>query len=145
MLPAPASIAALKRGEIDVVKLAVGHADAVIVAPADRGAIADKMLGAGDDVFGRANIIALKALNLRARHRRAEIRIFAGAFDDASPAWIATNIHHGRKGPVNPQRARFPGRNGARLLHQSGIKTRGRGERHRKHRPHAPDHIIAQQ
>jgi len=47
-------------------------------------------------------IIALEALHAGGGKSTAQVGIFPGAFSNAPPARVARDIHHRRKGPVNP-------------------------------------------
>src|SRR5205814_3486120 len=61
--------------------------------------------------------------------RGAEVRILARALDDASPARIACDVHHGGEGPVHTGRRRFGGSYPCIALCDVGIPARGLAER----------------
>ncbi len=124
-LPAPASTAARNGGKYDVPQLGVGEVDLVVVAAAERGAVAGEVLGTGDDPLGRAELAALEAADLGRRDRRAEVRILAGALDDAAPARVAGDVDHRRERPVDADRPRLAGGDGlARARSSPDPRTR---------------------
>ena len=77
-----------------------GDVGAVVVASSFGRAVPGVVLDAGQNALGTDGF-ALKSAHLRSRHGRTQIRIFARAFHDASPARIARNIDHRSKGPLN--------------------------------------------
>src|SRR5579864_5024881 len=82
----------MKGLEIDILQKSFGEIGFVVIAAANSRAVAREMFHARENVIGRADVVALKTADLRGGHRRAEIRIFAGAFDDTAPAWIARDV-----------------------------------------------------
>ena len=102
--------------EIDVPKLLVGDVGLFVVAATGGSAVAGKVLDAGHDVIGRAEVRALKSSDLGLRHAGAEEGIFAGAFHDAAPARITRDVDHGGEGPLDAGGAGFAGGHGLRLL-----------------------------
>ena len=135
----------LERGKVDVVEFGIRDIGRVVVAAARCRAIADKMLGAGDDMAGCADMVALKPLHLRARHGGTQIGILARAFDNAAPARIAGDVDHRREGPVDSERAGFAGSDSLVGNNSGGIKAGGVGQGHRKHRAHSEHDIVPQQ
>src|SRR6202021_2035157 len=92
--------------QIDIAHQLFRHIRGVVVPPTVRGAVARKMLDAGQDAV-RSDLGTLKSMYLRSSHGGAQVRILAGAFRNAAPACVARNIHHRCKGPLNACRARI--------------------------------------
>ena len=134
-----------ERREVGVPQLGVGEVDLVVVTPAERGAVPREVLGPGDDAVGSAEPLALEAPHLGDRHRRAEVRVLAGALDDAAPARVAGDVDHRREGPVDADRPRLP--RGDRLAAGDGVRVpRGRHrDRHRQDRPEPVDDVEREQ
>ena len=125
--------------QVDLAQRALRHLRAVVVAPRLRRAVRGVVFGAGE------NARALESAHVRRGHGRAEHRIFAGAFGDASPARVARDVHHGREGPADPFRARFR-RAGARgELGHLRVPRRGDGQRNGKDGAIAVDDVVAEQ
>ncbi len=135
----------LERLEIDVPQFAVGQVDLIIVSPAQRGAIASEMLGAGDDVARTAEIGALEAANLRGSHRGPEIGILAGTFDNAAPTRIARDVDHRRERPMQADSTRLGRGDRLAILGDLGVPTRSDGNRHGHDRAQPVDHVKAEQ
>ena len=87
--------------EVDVPELLVGDVGFFVVAAADRCAVAGEVLDGGEDVAGRAELLALESADLCGGHFGAEVGIFAGALHDASPAGVAGDIDHGAECPLD--------------------------------------------
>ena len=81
------------------------------------------MLGGGHERAGPQHVAALVAAHLRHGHARAEIGVFARAFDDAAPARIARDVDHGREGPVQARRGGFLGGDARGALLASGAQV----------------------
>ena len=114
-----------ERREVGVPEFGVGQVDLVVVASAQRSAVAGQVLGAGDDAFGRTDVVALEAADLGRAHRSAQHRILTGALDDATPPRIAGDVHHGRERPVDADRARFAGGDDLAVFDRRGIPGGG--------------------
>ena len=130
--------------EVDVPHLIFRDVGGVIVASAFGGAVSGEVLHAGENVFGRADVWALKAANLRGRHRGAEVGVFACALDDASPAGITCDVEHGREGPVDADGAGLPRGDGLRLFFNRRVPRCGHGDGNRKDGAEAVDDVEAE-
>jgi hypothetical protein len=135
----------LERGQVDVPQLGVGEVDLVVVAPAQRGAVAGEVLRAGHDPVGRAQAVTLEAAHLGGCDRRPEVRVLAGALDDPAPAGVTRDVDHRRERPADPGRPCLASGDGLALLDDAGIPGRGHGDRHRQDRAQAVDHIESEQ
>jgi hypothetical protein len=134
-----------KGRQVGVAQLAFGEVDRVVVAPALRRAIAGEVLGAGQHPLRVGVIVALEAAHLSGRHRRAQVGVFARAFDNTPPARIAGNVEHRGEGPVEAGSAGFSGRHGLRLLRHGRIPGRGHRQWHGEDGAVAVDHIQRKQ
>ena len=81
------------------------------------------MFGARQNFVRRAVVAALKTPDPGAGESRAQIRIFASAFGNSSPARVPGDIEHRRKGPTHSGIARFLGGDTGRALRQTWIPT----------------------
>src|SRR3546814_4486942 len=79
------------------------------------------------DLLG-GEVVALKTLHLRHRHRAAQIRILTRPFDHPAPARIARDVEHRAERPVDPVRSRLDRRRAVDALDQRGIPRRRSGE-----------------
>src|SRR5579859_5101077 len=120
----------VKGSEIHVVEESFGKVGFVVVAAPYGGTVARKMLHASEDVIRRADEIALKTAHLRSSDCGSEIRIFAGAFDDAAPARIARDVQHRSKGPVDADGTSFFCGDGLSLCDGSRIPGCSHGDRY---------------
>jgi hypothetical protein len=85
-------------------------ADGVAAIDAAAGtAVADEVLGAGDDPLA-AHRRALEAADVAARQQRSAGRVFAETLVGAAPALVAHDRHARREGPLEPGAARPPWR-----------------------------------
>ena len=135
----------LEGRKVDVAQQALGQVHRVVVAAAVGGAVAREVLGARDEVLGRARVGALEAAHLGRRHGRAQVRILAGALDHASPARVARDVEHGREGPVQARGPGFARGHRLRLLVARGVPRRGHGQGHREDRAVAVDHVEGEE
>ncbi len=78
------------------------------------------MFGTRDHAI-RPQAGSLEPAHLRSRHRGAEIGILAGAFLNAPPSGIVSDVEHRRECPTDSRAPSFPGREGLRLLLHGGI------------------------
>src|ERR1051326_1905049 len=92
------------------------------------------MLGASEDLIGRAVISTLKTTHARRSKRSTQKRIFTGAFADASPTRIASDIKHRRKRPAYAVIICLLRGHGSRSLSHHRIPTTRFAERDRKDR-----------
>src|SRR5580704_3994945 len=81
--------ASVERGQVDILQLLVGNVGLLIVTAACGGAIPGKMLKAGEQMVGRADVIALEPPDLSLRHPGTEIR--------TSPAPSIMRPHRGSR------------------------------------------------
>jgi hypothetical protein len=126
-------------------QLPQAHVHRVVFAPAHRGAITGKVLGGGQYRIGITALAALQALDARGGDLRGQVGVFARAFGDTAPARVARHIHHRRKGPVDAGGGGFGGRDAGRLFDGRQVKARGFGQRYRKGRQVAVDHVVRKQ
>ena len=75
----------------------------VITATFDR-TIAGKVFGAGSDRASFCEVIALETFHHGRCQDLAKVGVFAKAFCNPSPTWVAGDIHHGCEGPVYSDR-----------------------------------------
>src|SRR5580704_16741492 len=113
--------ASVERGQVDILQLLVGNVGLLIVTAACGGAIPGKMLKAGEQMVGRADVIALEPPDLSLRHPGTEIRILARAFHNATPSWIPSYIKHRCERPVDPRGRSLARSHLLRMLHQRGV------------------------
>jgi hypothetical protein len=118
--------------QVNVAELALGQVRRGVVEAGFHRAVTGEVLDGGHHGVRCGQIIALETAHLCLRHRRAEVRIFAGAFDDASPARIAPEVHHRAECPVHPHRGCFLRRRTIDALPQVRVPGRGHRQRHRK-------------
>src|ERR1041385_9497898 len=90
------------------------------------------MLGASEDLIGRAVISTLKTTHARRSKRSTQKRIFTSAFADASPTRIASDIKHRRKRPAYAVIICLLRGHGSRSLSHHRIPTTRFAERDRK-------------
>src|SRR6202020_2864362 len=83
----------------------------VVTATAGR-TISREMLRPGQNAL--RSEVALETPHMRGRNGGSQVRILAGAFDNASPARVAGDIDHRSEGPLDAGRACFGGRGGLR-------------------------------
>ena len=130
--------AGAKRGvegrQIDFMQAALGNIHRRIVAPRLRRAISAEMFGGRADCVSRGERRALEAADLRSGESGADARVFARAFDDASPARIARDVEHGGEGEIDAVRRGLAGRRARRALPERGVEGARFGERHGKDR-----------
>ena len=88
------------------------------------------------------NVRSLKTAHARRRVQRAEPRVFAKTFRDASPARVAREVNHRRKNPVNSRRRGFAGRNFLRLLEEFGVERARLRQRNWERCPKPVDGIV---
>src|ERR1044071_6565407 len=108
----------MKRRQVDVLKQRVGDVRRIVISTTVSRAITGEVFNAGENVIWTTNERALKTAHLCGGDGRAEERFFARAFDNASPARVAGDVHHRREGPVNADGAGFASGDSLRLLDQ---------------------------
>ena len=81
--------------EVDGLEALVGDVDGVVVAPALGGAVADEVLGGGDEGAGGAEALVLVAGDHGRPHGARQERVLAEALGDAPPAGVAGDVDHG--------------------------------------------------
>ena len=72
----------------------------------------------------------LEASDLGGGHGSTQERVFAGAFDDATPAGITGDVEHRTEGPVQTCGAGLFGGNGLRPFGNRGVPRGGHRQRH---------------
>jgi hypothetical protein len=111
----------LVRRQVDLAQADVGHVGGVVLAPGLGRAVGGEVLDRGSDAVRPRQVGALVAAHVGARHRRAEVRVFARAFGGAAPARVARDVHHRRVEPFHAGGGGFARRHVGKLLHQRGI------------------------
>jgi hypothetical protein len=103
------------------------------------------VFGGGHERPGPQAVAALVAADLRHGHTRAEIRVLAGALDDAAPARIARDVDHRCEGPVQPGRSGLLGGDTRGALF--GFRSPGgrQRQRHGEDGPVAVHHVHGKQ
>ena len=127
--------------EVDLAQRDLAHVGGVVVAAGDGGAVGGEVLDADGDRIGLGEIALLVALDPGARHRGAEIGVFAVGLDDAAPARIAGDVDHGREDPGDAVGAGFGAPVRATISAACGIPAGGDGERNGKRGVVAVDHV----
>ena len=117
----------------------------VVVLAGHRESVARKVLQAGSQGRRVVQVVALKSAHAGFCNSRPEVGIFAGAFHHAAPAWIAADVDHGRKGPVNAVGGGLKGCGAGGILNGSKVPTRSFGERNRRKRLVSVDYIQTKQ
>jgi hypothetical protein len=131
-----------ERRQVDDVQQALRQVGRVVVAPAFHRAVADEVLGRGQHGVSGGEVVALEAAQLRARHRGAEIGVFARTFHHAAPAWIAADVDHRAEGPVHAGGGGFNGSGAVHALDQCGIPGCRQRQRYRESRAESMVHIA---
>ena len=105
-------------------------------------AAAGEMLGhAGHAV--RAELLALKAKNIRVKHARRERGILAKGAADARPTWLCRQIGHRMQRYANAYRQIFLAGDVGKVLHQIRVANRGQPNRLRPLREFSDRDICA--
>ena len=123
-----------ERRQERLAQLAIGHLRVAGIPRADRLAIADIVLGAGEDVLVVVRRVALIAAHDRRAQRTRQERILAERLPDAPPARVARQAQHRRKRPVQAVGGDLARRHASHLLHQRGIPRAGDGQLRREDR-----------
>ena len=119
---------ALEGRQEDFLQLAVGHLGVHGVAGAHGFAVADVVLGAGQDGVGGVQAVALVALHDGVAHFARQIGILAEGLVDAAPAGIAAQAQNGGEGPVQTVGSHLAGGDAAHFLHDVGVPGAGGGQ-----------------
>ena len=127
-----------ERRQEDIAELGRRDVGRVVVAPAGGGAVAGEMLDPGREPAG------VQPLDARRREHAGEIRVLAGALDDAAPARIARDVGHRRVGPLHADIGGLAGRRFRRHPGERRVEGRGLGERHREDGAEAVQHVEAE-
>ena len=131
----------VKRRQVDVAQRPLRHLGDVVIASTLGGPVRREMLHRRGNGVARAEPAPLKSAYARGGEGGAEVRIFAGPFDDASPPRIAGDVDHWREGPVYAHRGGFCRRYPCRALSSLRIPARRLGERHGEDRAHAVNDV----
>ena len=114
--------------QVDAAQALVGHVHGVVVAPALGGAVADVVLGGGDDGAGGAEPLALVAGDHGGAHLGAQERVLAEALGHAPPPRVAGDVDHGRVGPRDAAGAGLGGGDGGAGAGDVGAEGGGHGQ-----------------
>jgi hypothetical protein len=88
-----------------------------------RLSVCNEVLECRDDAgFVGERAVALEAPDRGDPHARHEIRIFTESLFDASPARVASNVHHGRQGLMRPPDSRLLGRHGVQQFDECWVE-----------------------
>ncbi len=131
----------LERRQVHVAQRGVRDVGGVVVPATFRRAVRDEVFGGGDD----ARVGPLEPFDPSGGEHGAEIRIFAGAFDYASPSGIARDVDHGRVRPLDAIVGDFDGGDARRAFGRIGIPTRGFGERHGEDGAIPMDRVVGEE
>ena len=134
----------MERRQIHIPQLLVRDIRGIVIAPSVGRAVTGEVLHRCQHMPRFARERPLKSLDLCLRHRRSQKRVFAGAFHNAAPAWIARNIHHRRKTPAHARRTRLARRHGLRPLHHGRVPGCRHRQRNREHRLESVNYIQAE-
>ena len=121
-----------ERRQEHLAQLAVGHLRVAGVARADRLAVADVVLGAGQDVLAVREIIALKAPDDRRAHLARQVRILAERLIDPAPACVTAQAQHRRERPVQAVGGYLARRHPAHGIGHVRVPGAGRGQLRRE-------------
>lgn len=135
----------LERRKVNLAQHPLRHIDRVVIAPRLGCTVCGEMLRAGEDRVRRRDVLSLKAAHVRDGHRRAEIRIFAGAFGNAAPPWIAGDVDHRSERPSNAAGAGLARGDSRRQLGRTRIPRAGDPQRDREDRPETVDDIVREE
>src|SRR5262249_43646056 len=131
----------VERRQIHIAQRGFGNLAILVIASSLRRAITDVVLGTRHQAIRRGHIIALKALHDGGGKLRAEERGFAVALRHPSPAWVAGNIEHRRKRPLDAVSGGFTGSDLSRLTSQFRVEGGSLCQRDREHGAEAVYHI----
>lgn len=95
----------LERRKDNVPHFGVRQVDLVIVAAAKGITITGKLLGTGDEPFGRSELGSLQTADLGRGDSGTEHRVLTGALDHSAPPRVTGNVDHRGEGPVPTARA----------------------------------------
>ena len=137
--------ARLKRRQNPVVQRVGAVVGRVVVASGDPKSISSEVLQTGRKGRGVAQVGTLKTVHTRFGDARTEVGIFARTLHNAAPARVAADVDHGRKGPVDAVGRSLAGGSSGGILYRLHVPARGFGERNRRKRLVAVDHIQAKQ
>ena len=101
------------------------------------------MLGRGGKAIRGRKVSALEASRLGRRHLRRDPGVLARALDDASPARVARDVEHRRKGQGDAVLRRLLGRDARRFLPKVRGEQAGFRERNGKNRAVAMNDVEA--
>ena len=96
-------------------------------------------------LVGSREVGSLVAANVGGRHCRTQHRVFAGPFSDASPARVASDIHHGRKRPADTGSAGLASRNPGHRFDHARIPGASQPQRDRENCSVAVNHVETEQ
>ncbi len=117
----------------------------VIVAPAICSAVPSEMFHTCQYVVRPADLWALEPEHLRAGHGCSQVRIFSCAFHHATPASVASNVHHRAESPCNACGPGFSCGHTLRSFHHLWVPRGSHRDRVRKNRVIPVDHIEPEQ
>jgi len=123
---APGLYRGLERRQIDVMQCLRCDFGGVVITPAFRCTVTDKVFGAGDDTIdrellgNRVLLIALKTSDRRCGQFPCQKGVFAKALGNSPPARVAGDIEHGREPPMDTVGTRFSGGDRVGGLNQPG-------------------------
>ena len=84
----------LERRQIEVPQPLLGHVGRVVVTAALGLAVGGEVLGAGDELVGRAVVGSLDRLDARGREHRVQVGILARGLGDPAPARFVRDVDH---------------------------------------------------
>ncbi len=104
------------------------------------------MLGTGGDgIVGAQPATPLEPADAGIGHDLAQQQVLARPLDPATPALVAGDVDHRRKGPVDAGRRRLDRRGARGTLCQIGVEAARLGQRHGEYRAEAVDDVGGEQ
>ena len=128
---------------MNVAKLVLGDVGRGVVAAAFGCPVTGEVLRTCGNRAGRREVVALEALDHRSREFAREIRVFPGALRNAAPAWVAGNVDHRRKRPVDAGPRGLARGDACSLPHDLRVPCRGLAERYRHDGLETVNHVAA--
>jgi len=123
----------MKAGMIAAAPAAIAAAKGILT-PGSHRTIAAQVLGRHRDASGAAKSRPLKTARLGRGKLGCDPGILAGTLDNASPAWVAGDIDHGREGQVDTVRGGLRRRRARRARPGIWVEQTGFCQWHRENR-----------
>ena len=131
----------LEGRQVEVPEPLDGHVGRVVVAAALGLAIGREVLGARNELVGRAVVRPLNRLDARCREHRVQVGILAGGLGDPAPARFVGDVDHRGVGLLEPDDCRLARAVLVVVGRHLRVEARPCGERDREHRPEPVDRV----